>query len=172
MVSELLRTMRWGLIPSWAKDEKFGARMINARIETLLEKPSYRNLVSSNRCIVIADGYYEWKNKGNTKVPYYLKDPNDKLLPMAGLYDVWQNPNGLFVPSYTIITKDAQNNLSNIHNRMPVILPQEHLNTWLKNEKHSVSNALELANNSRSDLEHFPVSLFSKFSKKQFSRMF
>jgi len=155
----IIKEMRWGLIPSWAKDEKFGARMINARIETLLEKPSYRNLVSSNRCIVIADGYYEWKNESNKKVPYYLRDPNDKLLSMAGLYDVWQNPNGLFVQSYTIITKSAQNNLSNIHNRMPVILPQEHLNTWLKNEKHSESNALELANNSMPDLEYFPVSL-------------
>ncbi|MCJ7802514.1 MAG: SOS response-associated peptidase [Candidatus Marinimicrobia bacterium] len=155
----IVKSMRWGLIPSWAKDEKFGSRMINARLETLLEKPSYRNLVSSNRCIVIADGYYEWKNTGDTKVPYYLKDPNDKLLPMAGLYDIWQNPNGIFVQSYTIITKDAQKNLSNIHNRMPVILSQEHLNTWLKNEKYSVSNALELAKDSKSELEKFPVSL-------------
>lgn len=156
----IVKTMRWGLIPSWAKDEKFSARMINARIETLLEKPSYRNLVSSNRCIIIADGYYEWKNEGDTKVPYYFKDPNDKLLPMAGLYDIWQNPKGFFVPSYTIITKEAQKNLSNIHNRMPFILSQEHLNTWLKNEKYSVSNALDLAKDSKPELENFPVSLF------------
>ena len=74
----IVKSMRWGLIPSWSKDDKFGARMINARIETLTEKPSYRNLISSNRCIVITDGYYEWKTNGAQKTPYYFKDPNDK----------------------------------------------------------------------------------------------
>ena len=155
-----IRAMRWGLIPSWAKDDKFGAKMINARIETLTEKPSYKNLLQRNRCIVIADGYYEWKRDGDKKLPYYLKNPDDELLTMAGLYDIWKQPNGNLLPSYTIITKDAQENLSNIHHRMPVILPQVHLNTWLKNEKYSVTNALELAKDSRSELENFPVSLF------------
>lgn len=154
----IVKAMRWGLIPSWAKDDKFGSRMINARIETLLEKPSYRNLVSSNRCIVITDGYYEWKRTGDRKVPYYLKDPNDKLLPMAGLYDMWKHPDGFLISSYTIITKEAQKDLATIHNRMPVILPQRHLDEWLKTENSSVSEALELAKNSKPTFEKYPVS--------------
>jgi putative SOS response-associated peptidase YedK len=154
----IVKAMRWGLIPAWAKDDKFGARMINARIETLLEKQSYRNLVSSNRCIVITDGYYEWKRDGDKKVPYYLKDPNDKLLPMAGLYDMWRHPDGFLIPSYTIITKEAQKDIATIHNRMPVILPQEHLDEWLKTENSSVSEALELAKNSKPTFEKYPVS--------------
>ena len=153
-----VRLMRWGLIPSWAKDDKFGVRMINARIETVTEKPSYRNLVSSNRCIVIADGYYEWKSNGKNKTPYYLKNFDDKLLPIAGLYDVWKHPDGYLVPSYTIVTKDAQKELSRIHPRMPVILPHNHLDKWLQTENHSVSIALELAKNAEQTLEIFPVS--------------
>ena len=154
----IVKPMRWGLIPSWAKNDKFGARMINARIETLTEKPSYRNLVLSNRCIVITDGYYEWKREGDRKVPYYFKEPKDKLLTMAGLYDKWKNPDGYLVPSYTIITKEAQQDIATIHNRMPVILPQEHLDTWLRTEIFSISKALELAKDVKPLLENFPVS--------------
>jgi putative SOS response-associated peptidase YedK len=154
----IIKPMRWGLIPSWAKDDKFGARMINARIETLLEKPSYRNLVSSNRCIIIADGYYEWKKDGDRKIPYYFKDPNNKLLTLAGLYDLWKHPDGYLVPSYTVITKEAQNDITIIHNRMPVILPQEHLDEWLKTEDFSVSDALEIAKNTNPVLEKYTVS--------------
>ena len=161
----IVKLMRWGLIPSWAKDEKFGARMINARIETLIEKPSYRNLVSSNRCIVITDGYYEWKRNGDRKVPYYLKDPNDKLLSMAGLYDVWKHPDGYLLPSYTVITKEAQKDIAIIHNRMPVILLQKHLDEWLKTENFSVSEALELAKNTNQILEKYPVSPLVNYVK-------
>ncbi len=161
----IVKPMRWGLIQSWAKDNKFGSRMINARIETLLEKPSYRNLLLKKRCIVITDGYYEWKKDGVSKVPYYLKNPNDKLLPMAGLYDVWQHPDGNLLPSYTIITKEAQKDIATIHNRMPVILPQEHLDKWLKTENSSVSEALELAEISKPALEKYPVSPLVNYVK-------
>jgi len=154
----IVKPMRWGLIPSWAKDEKFGARMINARIETLTEKPSYRNLVSTNRCIVITDGYYEWKKVGNRKVPYYFKNPNGDLFTMAGLYDTWKHPDGYMIPSYTIITKDAQQDIATIHNRMPIILPQEHLDEWLKTERFSVSMVLDFAKNTNPILENYPVS--------------
>ena len=153
-----VKQMRWGLIPSWAKDDKFGARMINARIETLLEKPSYRNLVSDNRCIIIADGYYEWKKCGDRKIPYYFKDPDDKLLTMAGLYDEWKHPDGYLIPSYTIITKEAQKAIAAIHHRMPIVLLQEHLDDWLKTKNFNVSKALEIASNSQIVLEKYPVS--------------
>ncbi len=161
----IVKPMRWGLIPSWAKDDKFGSRMINARIETLLEKPSYRNLLPNKRCIVITDGYYEWKIDGVSKIPYYFKNPNDKLLPMAGLYDVWQHPDGYLMPSYTIITKEAQEDIATIHNRMPVILSQEHLDKWLKTENSTVSDAIELAENSKPALEKYPVSTLVNYVK-------
>jgi len=154
----IVKPMRWGLIPSWSKDDKFGSKMINARIETLTEKPSFRNLLPENRCIVIADGYYEWKRDGDRKIPFYIKNSDDNLLPMAGLYDVWKNPLGKLVSTYTIITKDAQQNLSNIHHRMPVILPQEHLDTWLKNESTSVATALDIAKNTKPNIINYPVS--------------
>ena len=156
----IVKPMRWGLIPSWAKDEKFGARMINARIETLLDKPSYRNLVSSNRCIVIADGYYEWKHVCDRKLSYFFINPNDGLLTVAGLYDMWKHPDGYMIPSYTIITKEAQQDIATIHNRMPVILPQDHLDNWLKTENFSASVALEFAKNNKPLLEKFPVSSY------------
>ncbi len=164
----IVKPMRWGLIQSWAKDNKFGSRMINARIETLLEKPSYRNLVSSNRCVVITDGYYEWKRTGDKKVPYYFKNHNDKLLPLAGLYDFWRHPDGYLLPSYTIITKEAQKDLTTIHSRMPVILPQEHLDEWLKTENSSVSEALELAKNSKPTFQKYPVSSLVNSVKNNF----
>ena len=154
----IVKPMRWGLIPSWAKDDKFGARMINARIETLTEKPSYRNLLSSKRCIAIADGYYEWKNYGDKKIPYYFKNPNGMLLPMAGLYDVWKHPDGYLVPSYTVITKESQSDIASIHNRMPVILSQKHLDVWLKTANFTTPVALDLAKNTTLTLEIYPVS--------------
>ncbi len=161
----IVKPMRWGLIPSWAKNDKFGARMINARIETLMEKPSYRNLVSRNRCIVITDGYYEWKKDGDKKIPYYFKDPNDKLLPMAGLYDIWKHPDGYLIPTYTVITKEAQNDIATIYNRMPVILPQEHLEKWLKTKMFSESEVLDLAKHTNPILENYPVSPLVNYIK-------
>lgn len=156
----IIKQMRWGLIPSWVKDDKFSSKMINARIETLLQKPSYKNLVSSNRCIVIADGYYEWKRSETQKIPYYIKNHDDQLLPMAGLYDVWKNSEGKVIPTYTIITKASQEDLAEIHGRMPVILSQEHLNTWLKAKINTSLDALNSANESKPLLEKFPVSDF------------
>jgi putative SOS response-associated peptidase YedK len=154
----IVKPMRWGLIPSWAKDNKFASKMINARIETLTEKPSYRNLLTKNRCIVIADGYYEWKNENGKKTPYYLKHSKDKLMTMAGLFDLWRNPEGQLVPTYTIITKDAQQIISNIHHRMPVILPPENINIWMKTSSYSVREALDTAQNIKPDIVNYPVS--------------
>ena len=154
----IIRPMRWGLIPSWAKDDKFGAKMINARIETLTEKPSYKNLLSNNRCIVIADGYYEWKQSGDHKIPYYIKDPEDKILPMAGLYDVWKNPNGNIIPTYTIITKPSQNNIAEIHGRMPVVLPLDSIDEWLKNKNRHSNELLKHVHEASSQLKKYPVS--------------
>ncbi|SVC96196.1 uncharacterized protein METZ01_LOCUS349050, partial [marine metagenome] len=84
-----VKPMYWGLVPSWAKDKTISAKMINARSETLGEKPSFQSLIYQKRCIVISDGYFEWKREGSKKIPYYIRDPDGKLLPMAGLWDEW-----------------------------------------------------------------------------------
>ncbi len=154
----IVKPMRWGLIPSWAKDDKFGAKMINARIETLTEKPSYRSLVKTNRCIVIADGYYEWRKTVNGKIPYYIKDLNNNILPMAGLYDVWRNQDDELIYSYTVITKDAQKELAIIHNRMPLILHREHIDEWLKTNTNQFTTVLEAVQNVEPQLVNFTVS--------------
>ena len=113
-----VKPMRWGLIPSWAKDEKFGARMINARIETLTEKPSYRNLVSTNRCIVITDGYYEWKKEGSMKIPYYIDPVSEPGFAFAGLWDRWHQRDQV-IESCTIVTAASPEPMKNIHHRIP-----------------------------------------------------
>ena len=129
------KLMKWGLIPNWSKDSSIGSKLINARSETLLEKPSFQHLVPTQRCVVIADGYFEWKRTSSRSIPYYIHHPEKKLLPMAGLWDIWKNPSGKNIFSYTVITTIPALNLAEIHHRMPVILEQAEFNAWLDPEK-------------------------------------
>ena len=154
----IVKPMRWGLIPSWAKDDKFASKMINARIETLTEKPSYKNLLTNNRCIVITDGYYEWKQSGGHKIPYYIKHPDDKLIPMAGLYDVWKSSDGNIIPSYTVITKPSREHIAEIHERMPAVLSQDAIGGWLNSNDTSKIDLLKFVQASKSELIKYPVS--------------
>ena len=123
--------MRWGLIPFWAKDPKIGARMINARSETVAEKPAFRNALKKRRCLVLADGYYEWQKTPVGKRPYRIIMKSGEPFAMAGLWETWKDPQGNVVPSCTIITTAANDFLAPIHNRMPVILPRESEELWL-----------------------------------------
>jgi len=123
--------MRWGLIPSWAKDLSIGNRLINARAETLTEKPSFRHAFQKNRCLIIADGFYEWQKVENRKQPYYFQIKEDKPFAFAGLWENWHSPQGEEITSCTIITTNANAIAQPIHNRMPVILPPESYNLWL-----------------------------------------
>jgi putative SOS response-associated peptidase YedK len=134
--------MRWGLIPHWAKDENIGYKMINARAETLTERPAYRGLLKAKRCIVPASGFYEWQDTGEKgKQPYYIHADAGDYLPFAGLYDVWVNPEGAEMYSFTIITTQPTVNLQAIHNRMPVILEPAAEEVWLNPD---VTEAKEL----------------------------
>ena len=126
--------MKWGLIPFWAKDPKIGARMINARAETVTEKPAFRNALRRRRCLVLADGYYEWQKTPVGKRPYRIIMKSGESFAMAGLWETWRDPQGNVVPSCTIITTSANDFLSPIHNRMPVILPRESEAMWLNPE--------------------------------------
>jgi putative SOS response-associated peptidase YedK len=123
--------LRWGLIPSWASDEKIGYKMINARSETLLEKRSFKNLITRRRCALLADGFYEWKATSEGKKPYRITLANEKPFLMAGLWDRWSNDEGIEINSCTIITTSANRLLSEVHDRMPVILTNETEKTWL-----------------------------------------
>ena len=120
-----MKNMHWGLIPSWSKDSKFATNLINARIETVQEKPSFKGLTNASRCIVIASGYYEWVQTDSGKQPYYIHGEHD-VLPIAGLWTRWKD-----IKSFTIITKSANSNISNIHHRMPLIIEQNHIKSFL-----------------------------------------
>lgn len=126
------RYMKWGLVPYWAKDPSIGFRMINARAETVAEKPSFKRSLLHQRCIVPASGFYEWqKIEDKEKIPYNIKIKNLKLFSMAGLYDVWQHDQGKKLTTFTIITVDANKLLMSIHARMPAILTKENEEIWL-----------------------------------------
>lgn len=129
-ISEL-KSMHWGLVPSWAKDPTIGNRMINARAETLAEKPSFKRLVGTRRCLVPADGFYEWRREGKRKVPVWVHLRNKEPFGFAGLWDLWKQPEGEELYSFTIITTEANELLRPIHNRMPVILDNPGGERWL-----------------------------------------
>lgn len=124
-------TMRWGLVPFWAKDPKIGNRLINARAETVSTKPAFRASLKKRRCIVPTTGFYEWRRDGKTKTPFYVRMKDDSFFGLAGLYDRWQKPDGSSMLTFTIITTSPNSVLEKIHNRMPVILPPEREDTWL-----------------------------------------
>ena len=126
-----LAQLRWGLIPSWAKDESVGSRMINARAETLAEKPSFKGLLRSKRCLIIADGFYEWKQENGSKTPMYITMKNGEPFAFAGLWDNWKSPDGQQIRSCTIITTQPNDVVAPIHNRMPAILVPDARELWL-----------------------------------------
>ncbi len=126
-----LVSMRWGLIPSWAKDEQIGYRTINARAETLTEKPSFLRPFQTQRCLVIADGFYEWRKEIKKKTPLAVRLKNNRPFGFAGLYDKWQSPKGDLITSCTIITTEPNELVASIHNRMPAILTVDAREIWL-----------------------------------------
>ena len=123
----------WGLVPFWAKDPSIGSRMINARSETLAEKPSFRNAYKRRRCLVLADGFYEWQKTLNSKVkiPTYIRMKDGAPFAFAGLWENWNSPDGSQILSTTIITTNPNQLIAPIHNRMPVIIPKDSYQTWL-----------------------------------------
>ena len=144
-----LRAMRWGLVPSWAKDPTIGNRMINARVETVAEKPSYRSLVASRRCLLPADGWFEWQtvpaDRSPTgkarKQPFLMAPPGGGVVGLAGLYSWWRDADvadeedpAAWLGTVTVLTTDAEPVLRAVHDRMPVVLPPEHWQAWLSRD--------------------------------------
>jgi putative SOS response-associated peptidase YedK len=121
---------RWGLIPSWAGDPSIGSRMINARADTLANKPAFRDLVHSQRCVILADGYYEWTGEGKARVPMFFHLAGHAPFAMAGIYDRWRRGDATF-ETCTVITTDATARVSEFHHRMPVVLPMDAAVKWV-----------------------------------------
>ena len=144
-----LRAMRWGLVPSWATDPKIGNRMINARVETVAEKPAFRSLVASRRCLLPADGWFEWQTvpaerspAGKArKQPFFMSVPGGGLVALAGLYSWWRDPAvddpddpAAWLGTVTVLTTDAEPDLQAVHDRMPVVLPPERWSAWVSRD--------------------------------------
>lgn len=127
--------LRWGLIPSWAKDEKICYKMINARSETIAEKVSFKNAYKNKRCLILADSFYEWKKTPERKIPMRIKLKNNAPFGMAGLWESWKSPNGM-IHSCTVITTTPNELMTSIHDRMPVILRPEDEEIWLDSSIH------------------------------------
>ena len=126
-----LRVLRWGLVPSWAKDPKVAARHINARRETVATTPAFRTAYAKRRCLLPADGYYEWKQEGAAKQPWFLSARDHAPLAMAGVYEHWKAPDGTWLSTAAILTTDAPDELGEIHDRTPLLVPRADWEQWL-----------------------------------------
>lgn len=126
---------RWGLIPSWAKDKKTGNRLINARAETIARKPMFRASFRKHRCLVLADGFYEWNKKSSKRTPYRITLKDGEPFAFAGIYDIWRDESGKEVRSFSIITIESNGLIAKIHDRMPVILSKREERAWLNPDK-------------------------------------
>jgi len=135
---------RWGLIPSWSKDPLIAGKLINARAETVDEKPSFRDAFKKRRCLIVADGFYEWKREGDKKMPLYYYLKSGRPFGFAGLYETWITPDKKQINTCTIITTDANELIAPVHDRMPVILSNDQEKVWLGSNPSDVSALLSL----------------------------
>ena len=151
--------LKWGLVPSWAKAPSIGHKLINARGETVAEKPSFRQAFKHQRCLVLADGYYEWKREGKTKPPYYIHLKDHRPFAFAGLWERWEKEEQT-IESCSLITIHANSLMEPIHHRMPVILPESTYPTWLDtNTIDSTTQRSLLQPYEAEGMEAYPVSL-------------
>lgn len=135
---------RWGLIPSWSKDPSIAEKMFNARAETVDQKPSFRDAFKKRRCLIVADGFYEWKKEGNRKMPLYYYLKSGRPFGFAGLYETWISPDKKEINTCTIITTAANELIAPVHDRMPVILSGDQEKIWLNNDNIVISSLLSL----------------------------
>jgi putative SOS response-associated peptidase YedK len=157
---------RWGLIPYWAKDSSIGYKLINARSETVGSKPAFREAFESRRCLIPADGFYEWKRAEKAKQPFHFGLRDDSLFAFAGLWDQWKDASGHAVESCSILTTTPNSLLADVHDRMPVILSPEHYDLWLDPGFRRVDVLKEMLNPFDATLmRHYPVSTRVNFVK-------
>jgi putative SOS response-associated peptidase YedK len=131
-----LDLLKWGLVPSWSKDLSFGSHLINARSETVAEKPTFRHALKYRRCIVPTSGFYEWDHSGGKKQPYYIQLADQSPMCLAGVWESWKSPDGSELETFAILTTSANKLVESIHDRMPVILYPDTFNLWLSHNMH------------------------------------
>ena len=154
-----ISAMRWGLVPSWAKDTSGAARMINARSETAATKPAFRDPLKYRRCLIPADAFYEWKRNGTSKQPYCSEVNNGELFAFAGLWDGWKDASGNWVKTCSILTTTPNLVTSTVHDRMPVILPKDDYDVWLDPGMENVAAISEMLKPyDASQMRCYPVS--------------
>lgn len=158
--SRRVEMMKWGLIPSWSKDPKIGYKLINARSESAFEKPMWRTAVNRRRCLIPANGFYEWRRSGSTKTPFLIHPKAEKLFAFAGVWEIWKDSEGLETQTYSILTTEPNKEMAKIHNRMPVILHREDEASWLSPSHDNDRSAIEALLRPYEDggLEMFEVS--------------
>jgi putative SOS response-associated peptidase YedK len=149
---------RWGLVPTWAKDLKIGNKLTNARSEGLETKPSFRNALKRRRCVILIDGFYEWKREGKTKAPFFFHRKDQKPFALAGLWEQWSDPAGTELRTCTVITTAANKLMSRIHDRMPVILSPDQFDLWLSPDPKPPEALLPLLVPVDGELECYAVS--------------
>ena len=152
--------LRWGLIPPWAKDHKIGSKMINARAESVAEKPSFQSAFRERRCLIVADSFYEWERRGGTRVPFRIGLNTWEPFGFAGLWEVWRSPEGEWVRSCTIITTRANDLVGRIHTRMPVMLAKDAEGIWLDAGATTGDLRELLVPYATSDMDAYEVSTF------------
>ncbi len=156
-----LDLLRWGLIPHWASDPAMGNRLINARAESAADKPAFRDSFHERRCLVPADGFYEWAKTGAAKQPYYVRVLGGKVFAFAGLWDAWRDRSGETRETFTIITTEPNELLRQVHNRMPVILRPQDYDRWLDPEARDVAQLTGLLTPyPAEEMSYYPVSRY------------
>jgi putative SOS response-associated peptidase YedK len=156
--SNCLLLMRWGLIPAWLRQEDISSKWINARAETITEKPLFSRLFKNRRCLIPSDGFYEWQQQGGNKQPFYIHKKSGEPFAFAGLWDQWRSIDGKVIESCTIITTEANDAIRPIHSRMPVILAKSQYQEWLQASKPESFLLSMLQPYNGHDLETYPVS--------------
>lgn len=167
-----LATASWGMIGPWLKDEAEArasqSRAINARSESIHEKPTFRDSFKSRRCLIPADGYYEWATelgRFKTKQPFYISSDDGHPLPIAGIWNSWRSPSGRFIESASIITREAVGELATIHHRMPVMMPKDRWSDWLDNSANDLHFLIDLMKTPKPDAHLHPVPVSDAVNK-------
>lgn len=155
------RIFQWGLVPSWSKDPTIGNRMFNARAETVAEKPSFRAPFKRRRCLILADGFYEWLRDGKKKQPIYIQMIDQALFGLAGIWEAWSGADGSYLETCTILTTEPNELMAPIHNRMPVIIHPEDYALWLAPEVQTKAPLMHLLRPYEAEaMQAYPVSTF------------
>ena len=160
-----LASFLWGLITSWAKDPSIGNKLINARAETINVKPSFRSAFSKRRCLIVADGFYEWKKEGTKKIPLYFHLKSKEPFGLAGLYETWMSPDKKEIKSCTIITTEANKLIAPIHDRMPVIVPKKQEQIWISDNIEDSALLLSILNPYPAEEMDYEIGMGPRFAR-------